>query len=273
MVENYRKSLAQNFLTKSHLAALLVDESSICSNDVVVEIGPGAGILTRELSKRAKKVMAIEKDFGLHLKLKKKFALHDNVILYNADFLRFHINESSYKVFSNIPFNVTSAIMRKLLYGKEPPKEAYLIMQKEAAEKFSGKPLETQFSILAKPWARFAIIRNFKSTDFTPVPKVDIVLLHVEQRGRPLVSAQNSIIYQRFVKHGFGVWKKHLKAAYEPVFTYVQWKKLSRQLHFPLKATPTQLSFEQWLGLFNFLVMARDSKCQGAGDFSTLTSN
>jgi 23S rRNA (adenine-N6)-dimethyltransferase len=163
--------------------------------------------------------------------------------------------------------------MRKLLYGKEPPKEAYLIMQKEAAEKFSGKPLETQFSILAKPWARFAIIRNFKSTDFTPVPKVDIVLLHVEQRGRPLVSAQNSIIYQRFVKHGFGVWKKHLKAAYEPVFTYVQWKKLSRQLHFPLKATPTQLSFEQWLGLFNFLVMARDSKCQGAGDFSTLTSN
>ncbi len=254
MVVNYRNPLAQNFLTKSHLAALLVDKSSICLNDVVLEIGPGAGILTKELSKRAKKVIAIEKDCDLYMKLKKRFGLNNNVVLYNADFLEFTIHKSNYKVFSNIPFNITSAIMRKLLNGKNPPKEAYLIMQKEAAEKFSGKPVETQFSVLAKPWFRFTIIRGFKSTDFRPMPKVDVVFLHVAQRARPLVCAENSLFYQRFVKHGFGAWKKHLKAAYEPVFTYVQWKKLSRQLHFPLKATPTQLSFEQWLGLFNFLL-------------------
>ena len=118
MVANNRKSLAQNFLTKSHLAASLLDESSICSEDIVYEIGPGAGKITKELQKRTKKVIAIEKDRNLYVALTKKFALHNNVILHNTDFLEFKVTESKYKVFANIPFNITSAIMRKLLYGK-----------------------------------------------------------------------------------------------------------------------------------------------------------
>jgi 23S rRNA (adenine-N6)-dimethyltransferase len=125
-------------------------------------------------------------------------------------------------------------------------------MQKEAAEKFAGKPVETQFSVLAKPWFSFRITRKFKASDFKPMPKVDVVLLHIAQRERSLVCAENAKIYQRFVRHGFGAWKQHLKAAYKSVFTYLQWRKISRDLHFPLKATPTQLTFEQWLKLFDF---------------------
>lgn len=254
MLANNRKSLAQNFLTKSHLAATLLHESSISFDDTVYEIGPGKGRLTQELGKRAKKVIAIEKDYGLYKKLKKKFALSDNITLYNADFLKFKIPGSNYKVFANIPFNITSAIMRKILYGENPPDEAYLIMQKEAAERFSGEHKETQFSILAKPWFRFNITRKLKPPDFDPMPKVDIVLLRVQKRVRPLVSSENAIAYQGFVKHGFGAWKKHLRAAYKRIFTYVQWRKLSRELLFPLKATATQLTFEQWLGLYNFFL-------------------
>jgi 23S rRNA (adenine-N6)-dimethyltransferase len=254
MVVNNRKSLAQNFLTKSHLVASLLNDSSISLDDTVCEIGPGTGVLTKELGKRAKKVIAIEKDYHLYMKLQKKFERNDNVILYHDDFLKFEIKEATYKVFANIPFNITSAIMRKILYGKNPPKEAYLVMQKEAAEKFSGEPLETQFSILAKPWFSFEVIRKFQTTDFEPMPKVDVVLLHIEKRDRPLVSRENAIIYRRFVRHGFGAWRIHLKATYKRIFTYVQWKKLSRDLHFPLKATASQLNFEQWLKLFNFFL-------------------
>jgi 16S rRNA A1518/A1519 N6-dimethyltransferase RsmA/KsgA/DIM1 with predicted DNA glycosylase/AP lyase activity len=252
MTAKNQKLLAQNFLVKSHLPVSLLNNSSINTNDVVYEIGPGTGMLTKELAKRAKRVIAIEKDRDLYIKLKRKFTLNDNVFLFNADFLHFRIQESHYKVFANIPFNITSAIMRRILYGKYTPSEAYLVMQREAAEKFSGRPAETQSSILSKPWFRLNIIKKFVATDFKPLPKVNVVLLHVEKRKKPLVSRKNAAIYQRFVKHGFSAWKRSLKVAYEPVFTYVQWRKLSRNLRFPFKATPTQLTFEQWLGLFCF---------------------
>lgn len=246
--------LAQNFLRDRNLVVSIVRASSLGKADIVYEIGPGIGIITRELVRIAKKVVGIEKDSNLVKKLRAQLGDIQNIEIHEADFLKYRIENSEYKMFSNIPFNITSDIMRKILYGENPPEEAYLIMQKEAAEKFSGGPIETQFSLLAKPWFSFNIIREFRSTDFEPIPKVDVVLLHAEKRGKPLVFRGNAIIYQQFVKHGFGAWKKHLKAAYKRTFTYVQWKKLSRDLYFPLTATSTQLTFEQWLGLFNFYV-------------------
>ena len=249
-----RISLAQNNFRNPRLVASIVRASSINKKDVVYEIGPGMGIITHELVKVAKKIIVIEKDSNLVKKLRAKFENINNVEIHEADFLKYRIENAKYKIFSNIPFNITADIVRKILYGENQPEEAYLVMQKEAADKFSGEPVETQFSILAKPWFSFSILRTFKSTDFVPIPKVDVVLLHVEKRSRPLVSPEHAIIYQRFVKHGFSAWKKHLKAAYKRIFTYVQWRRLSHNLHFPLTATPTQLTFEQWLGLFNFFL-------------------
>ena len=249
-----RKSiaLAQNYLKDPGTVAAIVRASSIDSADTVYEIGPGNGIITRELAKIAGRVIAIEKDRNLALKLKAQFQRTPNVKLHASDFLDHRIEHSEYKLFSNIPFNITAAIIRKILYGENPVKEAYLIMQKEAAQKFAGHPDETQFSILAKPWFSFSIIREFERADFEPVPDVDVVLLHVQRRKNPLVLQENAMTYNDFIRKGFGAWKKHLKAAYKNVFTYVQWKTLSQNLHFPIKATPTQLTFEQWLGVFKF---------------------
>lgn len=244
--------LAQNFFKDSSLVASIVKASSLDKTDIVYEIGPGTGIITRELVKTVKKVIVIEKDNNLAKKLRAQFEDIQNIEIHEADFLKYRIENTEYKIFSNIPFNITSDIMRKILHGGNPPHEAYLVMQREAAEKFSGEPVETQFSILSKPWFSFNIMRKFKPTDFVPIPKVDVVLLHIGKRSKPLVSPENATIYQKFVKHGFGAWKKHLKAAYKKTFTYVQWKRLSRDLHFPPTATPTQLTFEQWLGLFSF---------------------
>lgn len=94
-----------------------------------------------------------------------------------------------------------------------------------------------------------------------PVPSVDSVLLRIKKRDHPLVSEKDANLYRRFVRYGFEAWKKSLKIAFKGIFTCAQWKRLSRDLHFSLKATPTQLTFEQWLGLFEyFLVGVPDSK-------------
>ncbi len=164
-------------------------------------------------------------------------------------------------MFSNIPFNITSEIIRKLLYAKTPPIDSYLVMQEEAASKFSGTPKETEFSVLVKPWFVLTIIRKFRRTDFEPVPSVDVVLLNIKKRDKPLISRDNTANYRKFVKLGFEAWKKDLVTAYKRLFTYEQWKRLSRDLGFAKEVTSTQLTFEQWLGIFErFMKIVPDSK-------------
>ncbi len=256
-----RIQLAQNFLRDRNLVASIVAASTITKEDVVYEIGPGEGIITGELAERAGKVVAVEKDATLAARLRSKFHGKGNVEIHDGDFLRYRIRENKYKVFSNIPFNITAEVVKRIVFGDPPPSEAYLVLQKEAAGKFSGSPTETEVSVLAKPWFEFRVLREFRRTDFEPVPSVDVVLILIARREQPLVSPANAQSYRKFVQFGFEAWKKDLKTAYKHVFTYEQWKRLSKNLSFPLKATPAELKFEQWFGLFEyFLTGVIDSK-------------
>jgi 23S rRNA (adenine-N6)-dimethyltransferase len=169
-----------------------------------------------------------------------------------GDFLSFPIREEDYKIFANIPYNATACIVRKILYERPHPSEAFLVMQKEPAKKFSGRPKETLFSILAKPFFEVRVIYRLKRTDFEPVPDVDSVLLRIGRRPRPLIGTEESEVYSAFVSFGFLRWKRDLRAAYRPIFTYEQWKRLARDLGFQRDACPKQLSFEQWLGLYQW---------------------
>jgi 23S rRNA (adenine-N6)-dimethyltransferase len=127
-------------------------------------------------------------------------------------------------------------------------------LQKEAARKFSGSPKESLFSILAKPFFEFQIVYQLRRTDFWPMPAVDSVLLSIKRRTRPLIEMHEIASYRDFVQYGFGRWKPNLKSAFKSVFTYKQWKRLARDVQFPLNATPTELSFEQWLDLYRGFV-------------------
>lgn len=242
--------MAQNFLRNPSLVRCLVKTSAIGPADIVYEIGPGRGIITAELARTAKKVIAVEKDAKLVRHLRERFQSVENVEIIEKDFLRFPIAEREYKIFANIPYNITANIVRKILYVPPAPSEAYLILQKEAAKKFSGSPNETLFSVLAKPFFEFRILSCLKKTDFEPVPNVDSVLLHIKRRARQLLQREDEALYRDFVSYGFCRWKNYLRLAFKDVFTYKQWKRLSRDLQFPLKVTPTQLNFEQWLGLY-----------------------
>ena len=242
--------LAQNFLTSPKLVRRLVALSSISSADTVYEIGPGNGIITTALARVAQRVIAVEKDPELVCRLRERFRLLDNVEIVEQDFLAYSFRSSTAKLFANIPYNQTARILRKILYERSNVNEAYLILQQEAAQKFSGSPSETLCSILAKPFFEFQILTRLRRTDFRPVPKVESVLLAIRRRDRPLLKTQDLASFRDFVQYGFLRWKPNLKLAYKHVFTYTQWKRLARELRFPLNATATELSFEQWLDLY-----------------------
>jgi 23S rRNA (adenine-N6)-dimethyltransferase len=235
-------------------------------SDIVYEIGPGSGIITAELATVAGRVIAIERDPELVRRLRERFRSRNNVEIVEGDFLAYSFRtrmvngapfaavgrqNSQYKVFANIPYNITARILRNIVDEQSNLGDVYLILQKEAAKKYSGSPRESLCSILAKPFFEFQILSRLRRTDFWPVPNVDSVLLSIRRRTRPLIETQDVTPYRDFVQYGFGRWKPNLKLAFKNVFTYKQWKRLARDLDIPLNATPTELSFEQWLGLYH----------------------
>ena len=196
-----RGSYSQNFFRSPKLVRKLIRYSSIDKNDIVLEIGAGRGIITQELLKIAGKVIAIEVDKKLCLHLKEKFKYAKNLELIQGDFLNFGLPPYPYKVFANIPFIITADIIRKLT-SDDNFREGYLIVQKEAAKKFIGKPIDSRnqmMSMLLYPWFEISIFWKFKKHDFIPRPGVDCVMIDIKRRDKPILSRSDSRMYKDFI--------------------------------------------------------------------------
>lgn len=243
---------SQNFLKNSCLIASLVAQSSISSCDIVYEIGPGKGAITRQLGQHSQHVIAIEKDPYLAKELRQTFAHAPNITIFEGDFLRFHLPCISYKVFANIPFNITAAIVTKLTSAPCPPEDTYLVMQKEAAYKFLGVPRQSLYAILLKPWFEGEIVHCFRRCDFVPDPRVDVVMLRLRKRGPPLIKHTDRQRFRDFVVYSFTAWQPTLSSVFKDIFTPQQLKHLSHNIGFSLHAPPSSLEFEQWLKLFDY---------------------
>ncbi len=242
---------AQNFLKSRSLVERLLGRCDIGPNDVVYEIGPGRGIITECLAQRCRKVIAIEKDPVLVDALRSRFAGTTSIQIHEGDFLEYRLPRGPYKVFANIPFNITSAIVTRLTAATVPPDDTYLIMQKEAAEKFLGEPYESLYSLLLKPCFELEILHRFKRSDFAPGPRIDVVMLRLSKRGPPLISRAEIPLFRDFVVYSFTTPEPSLRRSLMSVFTPRQFKLLSNSLNLDFAATPTSVCFEQWLALFD----------------------
>lgn len=197
---------SQNFLTKTDLVSKLLSLTSINKNDTVLEIGAGDGIITRGLLDISGKVIAYEVDEKLFDKLTFKFKDKRNLELKSGSFLDSQLPNFRYKVFSNIPFNITSAIIKKLTFADNPPDNVYLVVQKEATLKFIGKPMDdknSQASVLLYPFFELEIIYQFQKSDFNPMPNVDVVFLQIRKREKPLIKERERAKYNDFVTYKF----------------------------------------------------------------------
>jgi len=246
---------SQNFLKESELVQHLLEKSSISPNDTVYEIGPGQGIITEQLAFFCKKVIAIEKDQELFSELKNRFNQNPKIEIHQGDFLRYKLPQKEYKVFSNIPFNITADIIKKIINTENSPEDTYLVVQKEAAKKFTGSPYaskESLAALLMKPWFEPKVIHNFKQGDFQPSPNVDTVLLQLQKRKKSLVDVKNNQLYKDFLAYSFSQHRPILKSTLKKIFTREQFKRLSKDLKFNQSTTPTDINFNQWLGLFKY---------------------
>ncbi|HEY8490403.1 MAG TPA: 23S ribosomal RNA methyltransferase Erm [Dehalococcoidia bacterium] len=239
----------QNFLKSRRLVERLLDRSGIGPEDVVLEIGPGRGRVTACLAGRCRRVIAVELDGALAARLRRTFAGQPRVAVHHGDALTFPLPDGPYKVFASIPFHVTTAIVTRLTGAPNPPQDAYLVMQREAAERFCGVPAGSLYSVLLKPWFEPQVVHRFARADFDPAPNVDVVMLRLRQREPPLVAPSQAQRYRDFVVHCFGGGPVARRLRLGPLGRRGARRLLAR-LGIDAHAGPAALRFEQWLELF-----------------------
>ena len=177
--------LSQHFLRNPRLALILIGHSNLKKRDLVVEIGAGSGVITSALSKRVRKVIAVEPDAATAAKLRENLARRgcDNVEVLEMDFMDYQLPDEPYKVFSNPPFHLSSAIVHKLIEAKNPPEAFYLILQKQFALKLlnTDRHYTSQLGLQLISKYQTKIRLPLKPTDFTPPPAVPKVLFEAKK--------------------------------------------------------------------------------------------
>ncbi len=233
------------FLRSPRLVAELIGHSNIRKNDLVLDIGAGTGIITSVLAGRCKMVYAIEPEPRIVDKLHQNTAGLSNVKVVQADILQYPLPPGPYKIFSNIPFHLSSPIVHRLTLAANPPKSIYLIVQRQFANKLlaSDRHFTSQLGAQIAPWWAARIRKPLSKADFYPQPAVDTVLLELKPRPEPLLPAAKANDYRAFIVAAF--------------------EKPSLYRSLPLAAaginpehTPSMLTGEQWAKLYNKSVKA-----------------
>lgn len=200
-----RKSLGQNFLTNPRIVEKILLEAAITDDELVLEVGPGFGILTEKLVQHARRVLAIEKDKKLFEFLQSKFAAVKNLELICADALTLAPPEEAYVWVANIPYSITSPLLDHYIRENtcNLPKRAVLLVQKEVAQKICAKP--PRMNVLAlhvQTFGKPKIIATVSKNNFNPKPKVDSAIIkiefHEEWRKIPNLETYFDVIHRAF---------------------------------------------------------------------------
>jgi len=223
-----KKDFGQNFMLDKEVIGDMVKAAEITEDDIVLEIGPGLGVLTEELIKRAKKVIAVEKDERLLPILKENTlgvqdqthpkGVFENLEVINEDILRIQVTgkedsilgNQEYKIVANLPFYISSPIFRKFLEYERRPKSMTVMIQKEVAEKITAEPGDMNIlAVSVQFYAKAEIVRLVKKSSFFPKPRVDVAVIKITPYEKPLFDVDTKKFF-RIVKAGFGEKRKKL---------------------------------------------------------------
>jgi 16S rRNA (adenine1518-N6/adenine1519-N6)-dimethyltransferase len=255
------KGLGQNFLQDPLALERIVAAAEIQPTDIVLEIGPGLGSLTRYLAVAAKEIIAVELDAGLLPPLKQVLAPYQNIRLVHGDILKLSpkdlIPAKDYLVVANIPYYITSAVIRHLLEGETKPRRIVLTVQKEVAERICAQPgnmslLALSVQVYGKP----RIAAQIPAAAFFPAPKVDSAVLVVDIYPAPLVKAELLDTFFKLIKAGFSQKRKTLRNSLSSGLHISPTKAaelLTRASIDPQRRAET-LSIEEWERLSSLMV-------------------
>lgn len=209
------KSLGQHWLHDRSVLAHIADCAELAADDTVLEIGPGLGTLTSELLRRSQKVIAVEFDSELARKLPGQFP-GKNLEVVESDILSFDYSTlpTGYKVVANVPYYITSKIVKSLMTASNKPSVAVLLVQKEVAERLAAAPGDMSIlAVSAQLFAEVTLGDIVPAKLFTPPPKVDSRVVVLRTRTTPLFTDVSESEFFRVVKAGFSAKRKKLRSS------------------------------------------------------------
>jgi 16S rRNA (adenine1518-N6/adenine1519-N6)-dimethyltransferase len=274
-----RKELGQNFLIDSFHLARIVEVAGLTSVDTVLEIGPGPGILTRLLAEAAGQVIAVELDPHMVNLLKNEYGHLKNLTIVEADILQtnlttlisqpknrtfylphpashipYPISHTPYKVVANLPYYITSAVIRHLLEATPRPERVVVTVQREVAQRMVAKPGEMSLlAVSVQFYGQPTLAHHIPAGAFYPTPKVDSAVVRIDTFAQPTLAVADVDYFFRVVKAGFGQKRKQLKNSLaaglnKPTAEIVE--TMARAKIDPTRRAET-LSLEEWGRLAN----------------------
>jgi 16S rRNA (adenine1518-N6/adenine1519-N6)-dimethyltransferase len=250
-----KRPFGQHFLFDPNILKKIIACSGITRNDIVVEIGPGLGTLTKFLSIHARQVIAIEIDKKLIGKLEEILAMHENVEIIHADALKFPFNDidGNFKVVANIPYNITTPLLFRLLEFREKITSMTLLMQKEVAKRITASHTDREYGLLSistqlrtRPTLKFTVSRKA----FLPPPDVDSAVVHFEVSRSPLFHIKDEEFFLKVVKTAFSQRRKTLRNSLK-IFEDIEDSLI--QADIDPKLRPENLSIEDYVRLADIL--------------------
>ncbi|MGN0658144.1 MAG: 16S rRNA (adenine(1518)-N(6)/adenine(1519)-N(6))-dimethyltransferase RsmA [Emergencia sp.] len=216
----FSKNLGQNFLTDKNIIDRIIEATEITDEDLVIEIGPGIGVLTAEAARLAKKVTAVEIDRNLIPVLNETLADLDNVEIINQDVLKTDLNRiieesgcSRAKIIGNLPYYITTPIIMGILESHVRAESITIMMQKEVADRIKSGPGTKAYGALSVAVQYYCTVKNVITAPkeaFVPAPKVDSSVLRLDIRREPPVKVDDEEMFFRCVRAGFGQRRKTL---------------------------------------------------------------
>ena len=265
-----KKRLGQHFLVDKSVLGKIIHAAELSPEDVVVEVGPGLGVLTSALAQKAGKVIAVELDNELAERLKDRMISHPNVHVVNADILRVDLSQllgpdTGYKVVANLPYYITSPILRYFMENPVKPSLMVVMLQKEVAESIAARfGKMSLLSVSLHVYSRPKVVAKVPARSFYPQPKVDSAVVRFDVLPEPAVKVADVDGFFDVVRRGFSTPRKQLRnslangygvkpAEIEPLLEHAEIN--------PQRRAET-LSLEEWYRLYKAVAAKKDmAKC------------
>lgn len=266
MIHAPQKLLGQHFLRCGWVTDTMVRAAKLRPDDTVLEVGAGEGALTCALAPFVRKVIAVEKDAALVQFLNERLAREKikNVTVIEGDILKLlpsipaihKLQTTSYKLVSNIPYYLTSRLLRILLASRPLPKNITLLIQKEVAERITARPPRMNMLALSvQAYGTPIIIKPVPKTCFQPTPKIDSAIIHISDMTDALFikNDMDEKIFFAILKSGFSQKRKMLSNTLKDTIDRPLLQKAFAACGIPENARAENLSLEQWVALVKFL--------------------